>query len=152
MRTARVKSLLERNADADLWRHTLSQIPTIFGRLIYLAGLRDPLSGQYEHHGLSLIFGCDDADSAIKSSHRKAFQEWLCLSLSEQFDDLLDYIHQTGKSAAAVERTWTQTEIWRGFAPAGAAQAEKALYGSDMRNLLKLLAARGAAFDPDRAG
>ena len=29
----------DRSAAADLWRNTLSQIPTTFGRLIYLASL-----------------------------------------------------------------------------------------------------------------
>ena len=33
---------MERGAAADLWRHTLAQIPSTFGRLVYLAGLRDP--------------------------------------------------------------------------------------------------------------
>jgi hypothetical protein len=152
MRATRGKSLLERNADADLWHHTLSQIPTVFGRLIYLAGLRDPLSGEYEHHGLSLLFGAEGADNAIKSSHRKTFQDWLLLPLSAKLEDLLDYVHESGKSSFDVQRTWTQTEVWRGFAPAGAGHAEKALYGSDMRNLLKLLAARHAVSGPDPVG
>src|SRR5216683_4844157 len=45
------KGILERGAANDLWRHTLSQIPAVFGRMVYLAGLRNG-RGRYEHHGL----------------------------------------------------------------------------------------------------
>ena len=48
---------LERGAAADLWRNTLSQIPTLFGRLVYLSSLRDSNSGAYEHYGLAKVFG-----------------------------------------------------------------------------------------------
>ena len=66
MRTARPKSLLERSADTDLWRHTLSQIPVLTGRLVYLSALRSPVTGKYEHHGLALLFGDQESDKAIR--------------------------------------------------------------------------------------
>ncbi len=150
MRTARPKSLLERRADADLWRHTLSQIPTLAGRLIYLASLRDAVSGRYEHHGLSLIFGEEDADKAIHLSHRKATQDWLTTGLSEKHDDMLEYLSSTGEAPKAILRHWQRSDTWTSFLPIGLLPAEKALYCSDMRNLIKILSARldGAATDP----
>ena len=36
---------LERGATADLLRNTLSQIPSLFGRLVYLCSLRDQKKG-----------------------------------------------------------------------------------------------------------
>ncbi len=41
MNSIRPKQVLERGAASDLWRHTLSQIPTVFGRLVYLSSLRE---------------------------------------------------------------------------------------------------------------
>lgn len=43
----------------DLWRRTLSGIPSIYGRLAFLASLRDVNTGRYEHHGLAMIFGAE---------------------------------------------------------------------------------------------
>ena len=43
----------ERGAAADVWRHTLSQIPYLYGRLAYLGSLRNANTGRYEHHGLA---------------------------------------------------------------------------------------------------
>lgn len=83
---------LERNALADLCKHTLSRIPTVSGRIVYLANLRDNHSGTYKHHGLIASFGRDEAVRALRESHEAAFREWLLLSLSEKNDDLRDYL------------------------------------------------------------
>src|SRR6478672_862944 len=66
----RLKGMLERNALADLWKHTLSQIPSTYGRLAYLASLRDANSGVYRHHGLSAAFGREESVSAMRKSHQ----------------------------------------------------------------------------------
>ncbi len=47
---------LERGAAADLWQRTLAQIPTLFGRLVYLCSLREQNTGRYEHFGLAQMF------------------------------------------------------------------------------------------------
>ena len=67
------KGMLERNALADLWKHTLSQIPSTYGRLVYLASLRDPNSGIYRHHGLSAAFGREQSTGALRKSHEDTF-------------------------------------------------------------------------------
>jgi hypothetical protein len=38
-----------------LWRRTVSQIPTVFGRMVFLASLRDAATGK---RGCSLHAGC----------------------------------------------------------------------------------------------
>ena len=79
---------MERTAPADLWRNTLSQIPTVFGKLVYLSSLRNPVTGKYEHHGLSLVFGADEASRALRKSHAQAFAESLSFDLERQKADL----------------------------------------------------------------
>lgn len=146
MRTARPKSLLERSADTDLWRHTLSQIPVLSGRLVYLSTLRSPITGRYEHHGLALLFGDSEADKAIRASHRRAFQEWLAMGLEEKVEDLSQYLQSTGEDSSQILRHWSKSETWSGFQPTGALPAEKALFLSDMRAAIKILVLRyGAA-------
>lgn len=139
MRTARPKSLLERTADTDLWRHTLSQIPVLSGRLVYLSTLRSPVTGRYEHHGLALLFGDGEADKAIRSSHRRAFHDWLALSLPDKISDLAEYLRTTGEDPAQVLRHWSKAETWSSFQPVGALPAEKSLYISDMRAAIRIL-------------
>jgi hypothetical protein len=75
------KGTLERGPASDLWRNTLSQIPSVFARLIYLSSLRGPNSGVYEHHGLSLVFGPRLANEALRRSHVEVFREWLYFDL-----------------------------------------------------------------------
>src|SRR5215204_3664782 len=82
------KGTLERGPASDLWRNTLSQIPSVFGRLIYLSSLRGLNSGVYEHHGLSLVFGPRAANEALKQSHDDVFREWLNFELHQQKADL----------------------------------------------------------------
>jgi hypothetical protein len=139
MRTARPKSLLERSADTDLWRHTLSQIPVLVGRLVYLSTLRSPVTGRYEHHGLALLYGDSEADKAIRLSHRKAFQEWLAMGLAEKVEDLDTYLRTSGEDSSQILRHWSKSETWSSFMPTGSLPAEKALFSSDMRHAIKIL-------------
>lgn len=146
MRTARPKSLLERSADTDLWRHTLSQIPVLVGRIVYLSTLRNPVTGRYAHHGLALVYGDGDAEKAIRVSHRKAFQEWLALGLQEKVEDLDIYLRSTGEDPLEVLRHWSRAETWSAHLPAGSLPAEKSLFASDLRGAIKILQQRfGAA-------
>jgi hypothetical protein len=150
MRTARLKSLLERSADSDLWRHTLSQIPTLFGRLVYLAALRSPIHGKYEHHGFALLFGEAEADRAIRMSHRKTFGEFLATTLEEKVTDVEAYIRSTGEVPRDVIRHWQKSEAWSTFLPSGALSPEKSLFLSEMRNCMRILTLRNGGADPVR--
>lgn len=142
MRTTRPKSVLDRRADSDLWLHTLSQIPTRTGQLVYLSTLRNAVSGRYEHHGLSLVFGEEEAETAIRQSHRKVFLEWLSDGLAEKVTDVDSYLAATGEDVKLVINHWLRTAAWNAFLPATLAVAEKSLYGSDMRNVLTILSSR----------
>src|SRR5215469_3816577 len=90
------KNALENTAAGDLWKHTLSQIPTVYGRLSYLASLRDQNSGIYRHHGLAAMFGRDESSRALRDSHEQVFLEWITLSMREKRLDL-------GRHFAALE-------------------------------------------------
>src|ERR1700722_5899908 len=88
---------------ADLWRHTLARIPTLFGRLVYLSSLLSQNSGLYEHPALSQMFGEEQADETLRRSHARVFQDWLCLNLEQQKADLLEYLAEMpGGPAAAL--------------------------------------------------
>src|SRR5947209_7384535 len=119
---------MERTAPADLWRNTLSQIPTVFGKLVYLSSLRNPVTGKYEHHGLSLVFGPDEASRALRKSHAQAFAEWLSFDLERQKADLDLYLSAMLQERGAILQTWLSVRTYRTFIPASAKTVERRLY------------------------
>jgi hypothetical protein len=141
---------LERGASSDLWRNTLSQIPTAFGRLVFLASLRDQNSGRYEHHGLALVFGEQEADRALRQSHAQAFTEWLCFPLEHQKEDLDWYLRSLDARRRVVVSNWSRLAPYRGYMPAAAKRVDRELYFSGMEALLAMLRNECGVADPDR--
>src|SRR6266853_6042270 len=123
----RPKGMLERNAVADLWKHTLSQIPSIYGRLVYLASLRDANSGIYRHHGLSAAFGREDSMLALAESHTRVFVEWLGMPRAEKHQDLTAYLQGLDDGYDTAIRHWRRTQAYLVNVPSSATPAEKQL-------------------------
>ncbi len=143
--------VFDRSAAADLWRNTISQIPSVFGRLVYLASLRNLNNGCYEHHGLALVFGEDEANKALKNSHTAVFGEWLSFNIEQQKADLDLYISGLFEDKRVVVETWLRLAPYRNLLPASVRGVERRLYVADFTALLELFkAAYGvAAPDPD---
>jgi hypothetical protein len=150
MPRARYKGSLERSVNADLFKHTLSRIPTLYGRLSYLASLRDPNSGHYRHHGLMAMFGREESTRALTESHEHAFREWLNLPLSEKHADLQEYFRELGEPPAEVVRHWRHTRLYRTLVPASATEAENEYFSADLDMLMRGFNSGGGA-GPDRA-
>src|SRR6266850_6423418 len=104
---------LDRKAMSDLWRHTLSQISSVIGRMVFLASLRNPNSGRYEHHGLAQMFGSLEATRALKKSHRAAFSEWLSYDVEAQKADLELYLSEQPEDRKTILKTWEKLESYR---------------------------------------
>jgi hypothetical protein len=152
MRADRATSVaFDRSAAADLWRNTISQIPTVFGRLVYLASLRNVNNGAYEHHGLALVFGEEDANKALKNSHNAVFAEWISFNIEQQKADLDLYISGLFEDKRLVVENWIRLAPYRNLPPSGVRGMERRLYLTDFAALLELLrAANGVeAADPD---
>lgn len=149
MRSERPRTTLERGAVPDVWRRTLSQIETVFGRLVYLAGLRDNNTGRYEHHGLAMLFGDEESDSALRASHETTFAEWLVFGLEHQKADLDFYLSQLTTQKRRTVETWLRLRPYRNLIPARAGEAERTLYLSDFGALLELLKHEYGVAEPD---
>ena len=131
--------MLAGSASADLFKNTLSRIPTVFGRLAYLASLRDPNSGVYHHHGLGALFGRDESRRALGEAHAHIFQQWLILPLSAKHEDLVKYLASLDDTRAAVLEYWTKTGISRGYLPRSVQEADEQLFFSEFAVLLETL-------------
>jgi hypothetical protein len=135
----RPKVMLERSAIADLFKNTLSKIPTVFGQLGYLAALRDPDSGVYRHYGLAAIFGRDESRKALAASHERVFREWLNLSLAKKRADLLEYLEGLRDPKPAVLRHWARNRTYRSYLPASARESDRQLFFQEFEVLLETL-------------
>jgi len=150
MKGGNISAALDRSAASDLWRNTLSQIPSVFGRMVYLASIRNANSGRYEHHGLALLFGEEDANKARKKSHSQLFAEWLAFSVEQQKADLDLYISGLFEDKRTVVETWLKLAPYRNLIPSTVRGVERRLYISDLTALMELLRNAYGVDDPDR--
>jgi hypothetical protein len=130
---------LDRSISGDLWRNTLARIQSVFGRLIYLAGLRDPNNGRYEHHGLALVFGADEAHKALRQSHAQVFGEWLQLNLQEQHADLALYLSGLEENRSTVISTWIDLKHYQTLVPGSIRGPDRRLYIANLIALIQLM-------------
>ncbi len=113
----------------EMWKRTLSQIPTHFGRLVFVANLRDS-GGGYLFRPLMESVGREVTDRTLASSHYTIFAEWIAGSLSTQKADLDNYVRIHGSEELA---------RYREFIPVAAHQVERQLYLTDLETLLAML-------------
>jgi len=149
MRQIEPKGCLERGPAPDLWRRTLSQIPTVFGRLVYLCSLRDQNTGVYEHYGLAQAFGEEEAGRVLRESHTHSFAEWLEMTLEQQKADLGLYLSGLNGQRRTILETWIRLQPYRNLIPSGSREVERDLYMADLGAILELLKNEYGVASPD---
>ena len=116
----------------ELWRRTLSQIPTLFGKLVYLSSLRNSNTGTYEHFGFAQRFTALQADKTLRRSHLDMFADWLCFSLEQQKTDLELYLGGLPEDRRMVLANWRLMPPFANLIPASAKLPERDLFLSDL--------------------
>jgi hypothetical protein len=109
----------------------LSQIPTTFGCLVYLASLRDKVAGRYSHTIFQGVLDADEADRALCNAHHQVFFRWLTFGLEEQMKDLGDYLQANGPSEAILR--------YADLMPSTSRDVERQLFLTDLETILELM-------------
>ena len=116
---------------------------------MYLASLRDPNTGRYEHHGLALVFSEEEANRSLRASHNQAFAEWISFNLEQQKADLDLYLSQFFENKTQVLETWLRLSPYRNLVPNSVRGLERRLYLADLEALLELLKNEYGVCAPD---
>jgi hypothetical protein len=130
---------LNRDIFGESWARTLAAIPTVLGRLAYLASLRNTNSGIYEHFGLAQRVGEAEADRLLRHSHLEVFQEWLCFGLERQKQELEEYFSEQGGDRREILANWLSLEPYGNWVPAESRDVERKLFYADLEMVLELI-------------
>jgi hypothetical protein len=123
----------------DVWQNIVSEIPTHFGRLVYLASLRDENKGTYWHPALEKYGDPEECDQILAQSHRVVFYDWLALRLAEQCQDMVAYLQDVQGQPGTVLGTWKKIEPFGRYLPLEYGAGDRELFLTDLRTLVDLL-------------
>ena len=132
----------------DFTSQTLAAIPCDYGRLLYIASLRDLANGRYRHEGLSAIYPEEAVQQALAHCHEELFAKILETSLERQEWDLRSCLGTLEGEFWGVAARWQKLEFYRVLLPTGATAYLRDLFCSNMRALLGLLAEEHASWEP----
>ncbi len=145
-------NVTETDGSDALWIRDLSQIETSYGRLVYLARLRNPDNGRYEHYGASpgsassLI-----ASRNLKRIHETIFREWVGFSLERKKADIELYIASVDQGdCRLLVDAWLRLTPYKNLVPASVQGPERQRHISDFEAILGLLKNLYGVASPDQ--
>jgi hypothetical protein len=142
----------ETDGTEALWIRDLSQIETSYGRLVYLAGLRNPDTGRYEHYGSTAGSPSNlIASRTLKRIHETIFKEWVSHSLERKKADVESYIASLDQvDQAELIDAWLRLTPYKNLVPASIQGPERQRHVSDFEAILGLLRNVYGVAAPDR--
>jgi hypothetical protein len=123
----------------DFTLTTLASIPGEFGRLTYIASLRDLSSGKYEHAGLAALYPDEAVQQALELCHEQIFERVLETPLAAQEADLKECLERMPGGLCSTLAHWRRLEAYRVLMPERSPGYLKELFCSNLRALLELL-------------
>ena len=123
-------------------REKLSGIGTAFGRLAYMASLRE--EGAYRSPAARDQQAPKEAQPSIEAVHREVFKRWLVQGIGEQKRDLAEYLRAIGQRSADKARAWRDGRGFLSYPPPSASEADRYLYQTDLDVAIELVASEQA--------
>jgi hypothetical protein len=123
----------------DLTERTLAGIPSEYGKLIYLASLRDLASGVYRHEGLEALYSAGSVRESLLQAHREVCGRILEMPLAMQEKDLRSCWRGFESDSEEVIGNWKESEAYRTLIPFGLPDYMRTLFCSNIETLLAVL-------------
>ena len=133
-----------RKLTEDLTERTLAAIASEYGKLIYLASLRDLASGTYRHEGLEVLYSAGSVQEALLQAHREVCSRIMEMPLALQEMDLASCWRGFETDAEGLIGNWKESEAYRTLIPFGLPDYMRTLFCSNIETLLSV-------FEADRA-
>ncbi len=129
----------EREISEEVWVRDLAHIRTSYGRMVYLAGLRNPDTGRYEHFG-STTTARAQTSRILKQIHEEVFNEWVRHPLERKKTDIDLYITGIDQvDRAELIDAWLRLTPYKNLVPASIQGPERQRHISDFEAILGLL-------------
>jgi hypothetical protein len=123
----------------EIWRKRVSEIPSTFGRLAYLASLRSRETGRYNDYGLGRVLAEEEVDRELREAHQQVFADWLAFDLKSQSADLDLFLSSVEGHRRQILAACAAQAPHDWLVPEAAADHERQLYLADLGALLELL-------------
>ncbi len=144
-------SISTQDLSDDLWLRNLPHIATSYGRLVYLAGLRNPDTGRYEYYGSTGTSSGTEANRILKRHHETIFREWVSYPLEKKKADIEMYILMIAQvDKAELIDAWLRLTPYKNLVPASIQGPERQKHVSDFEAILGLLKNVYGVASPDR--
>lgn len=134
----------------NLWARELSQIPTYYGRMVFLAGLRNPDTGQYEYYGCPDHTSTASVSQGLKRIHEEIFREWVSHTLERKKADIELYLDGLEIDPAELVDAWLRLTPYKNLVPGSVQGPERHKHISDIEAILGLLKNVYGVASPDR--
>jgi hypothetical protein len=129
------------NVVQDVSSGTLAGFHSEYGKLVYLASLRDLASGRYVHAGLQAIYGRRDVHEGLWQTHKEICMRILELPLAEQEPDLTSCLRGFEGESEEVIAHWRELEFYVALLPFGLPNYIRRLFSSNVDTLLSVIQA-----------
>lgn len=132
-------SLNSRDIVSETQLRELSHIKSSYGRLVYLASLRNPDNGRYEYYGSETALPAT-VNKELGWLHEKIFREWVTFPLERKKADVEFYIAsiESVDSAELID-AWLRLTPYMNLVPATIQGPERQKHISDFEVILGLL-------------
>jgi hypothetical protein len=141
---------------AQFVHSTVSILPSILERLVFLASLHEPDTGGYNDRALEALvglrFGKDatgsvrcgrlELDRVLRHEHAAVFEEWLCLTMRQRMAELATYASSQSTPPPTLLRKWIDEKSYIGLIPSDAMPVQRQHFLLEMETALAALLLR----------